>query len=446
MADGAEITSLYQQPAELLRRLIRFDTTNPPGNELACVQFIRETLAAAGIESTLLARDANRPNLIARLTGRGDAPPLLLQGHVDVVTTEQQQWTHPPFAAEVADGYIWGRGALDMKGGVAMMLAAVLRAKAEGADLPGDVVLCIVSDEEAGGNDGARFLTEQHKEQFAGIRYALGEFGGFTLYSGARRLYPIMVAEKQSCAVRATVRGPGGHAALPMHGGAAAKLARFLTRLDHRRLPVHITPVPKMMVETVAQTLTPARARLFRQLLNPPLTNRVLNLLGPFGDTFDPLLHNTVNATIIRGGEKNNVIPSAITVELDGRMLPGFTPDDMLRELRMLAGKDVEFEVIHSDTNPAAAPDMGLFPVLADALRKGDPEGTAMPNLLAAVTDGRFFTRLGIQTYGFLPMKLPQGWNFASFVHAADERIPVEAMDFGADAIYRVLQHFGEGK
>ena len=201
MQTEPESARLARQPAELLQRLIRFDTTNPPGNEADCIAFVQSLLAEAGITSTLLTRTPGRPNLIARLPGRGEAPPLLMQGHVDVVTTAQQQWQHPPFAGEERDGLIWGRGALDMKGGVAMMVAAMLRARFEESPLPGDVLLCLVSDEEAGGNDGARFLVEEHADLFTGVRYAIGEFGGFTLHLAGRRFYPVMVAEKQSCVV-----------------------------------------------------------------------------------------------------------------------------------------------------------------------------------------------------------------------------------------------------
>jgi acetylornithine deacetylase/succinyl-diaminopimelate desuccinylase-like protein len=444
-ADRADAT-IYQRPAELLRRLIRFDTTNPPGNEAACVLFVRDLLDASSIASTIVARDPARPNLIARLPGRGHSQGLLLQGHVDVVTTADQDWTHPPFAGDLTDGFIWGRGALDMKGGVAMMLAAFLRANAEGADLPGDVLLCIVSDEEAGGNDGARFLVEQHADLFTGVRFALGELGGFTATIAGTRFYPIMVGEKQSCLVRATVRGPGGHAALTMHGGAAAKLARFLQTLDERRLPVHVTAAARRMLEAVAAALPESVSAVLLHLLDPTQTDRTLDLLGAQGVGFDPLLHNTVNATIIRGGEKNNVIPSAITVELDGRMLPGQTPDDLLRELSALIGPEVELEAVHYDLNPAAEPDMGLFPILADILRAAEPDATPIPLLFPAVTDARFFSRLGIQSYGFLPMQLPEGWNFTEIIHAADERIPVEAVAFGADAIYQALLRFGEAK
>src|SRR5262249_30484046 len=276
------------------------------------------------------------PNLVARLKGVGTAPPLLLQGHVDVVPTAHQPWTHPPFAAEVADDMIWGRGALDMKGGVAMFLTAFLRGQAEGASLPGDVVLCLLSDEEAGGNAGARFLVEEHAALFSGIRFALGEFGGFTLHLGDQRFYPIMVAEKQACVVRATVRGPGGHASTPLRGGATARLGRLLTALDTQRTPVHVTPVMRLMVDALASHLTAPLSEVLTGLLDPEMTDSLLDsIAGPVA-AFDPLLHSTAVPTIIRGGEKNNVIPSEITVELDGRILPGYTAADFLAELQAL--------------------------------------------------------------------------------------------------------------
>ncbi len=224
-----------QHPVELLQQLLRFDTTNPPGNEAACMTFMKRLLTDAGIDTTILARTPDRPNLIARLPSQGTAPPLLLYGHVDVVTTANQTWRYPPFDGTIAEGYVWGRGALDMKGGVAMLLAAVLRAKAEGLTLPGDVVLCLLSDEEAGGDHGAKYLVEQHGALFEIMRYALGEFGGFTLHIGKRRFYPIMVAEKQVCWLRATVRGPGGHGSLPIRGGTMAKLAHLLDQVDRKR-------------------------------------------------------------------------------------------------------------------------------------------------------------------------------------------------------------------
>ena len=332
---------------------------------------------------------------------------------------------------EIADGFIWGRGALDMKGGVAMMLAAFLRAKTERLKLPGDVVLAIVSDEEAFGNFGAKFLVENHPDLFAGIRYAIGEFGGFSFYVGKKKFYPIMIAEKQVCWIKATVRGPAGHGSLPARGGAMAKLARLLQKLDKKRLPVHITPAARLMFKTMASALGGLNGLILGQLTKPAWTDIVLNLLGERGHVFDPLLHNTVNATVLHGSDKFNVIPSEVSVELDGRLLPGYKPDDMFAELRQIIGQDVELEVLRFDPGPAE-PDMGLFDKLADILNQFDPKGIPVPLLLSAVSDARFFSRLGIQTYGFLPMQLPEDFNFSRTIHAADERIPLEALDFGS--------------
>jgi len=433
------MASIHQRPAELLQKLIQFNTTNPPGNEIECIAYINGLLKSAGIETKIFSLDPNRLNLVARIPGEGRAAPLLLYGHVDVVTTANQQWTHPPFEGKLADGFIWGRGALDMKGGVAMMVAAFLRAKVENQKLPGDVILAIVSDEEVGGDYGAKFLVEKYAEQFKGVRYAIGEFGGFTLTVGGKRFYPIQVAEKQICAMRATVHGQGGHGSMPVRGGAMARLAQFLQQLDSHQLPIHVTPAARLMFNAMSSALGGLNGLFLGQLTNPALAENILNTLGESSRVFRPLLHNTLSPTILHGSEKINVIPSRVSVDLDGRLLPGFKPDDMLNEMRAIVGANVELEVAHFDPGPAD-PDMGLFDTLAGILREADPSGTPVPLLLSGVTDGRFFSKLGIQTYGFLPMQLPDDFNFTSVIHAADERIPAASLDFGTNAIYQALQ------
>ena len=436
------LREIYERPAELLQRLLRFDTSNPPGAERECVEWVAGLLERAGLETTFVAADPDRPSLVARLRGSGDAPALMLQAHVDVVGTAGQEWTHPPFAGEIADGFVWGRGALDMKSGAAMFVAAVLRAADTGMQPAGDVVLTLLADEEAAGDLGAAHLVRERPDLLEGVRYSLGEFGGFTLDIGGRRFYPIQVAEKQVCFMKATVRGPGGHGALPMRGGTTARLAKLLRTLDRRRLPVHATPVARQMIEQIAAGLPRPAGAVLRRLLDPRWTDRVLALLGERGSIFDPLLHNTVNATIVRAGEKVNVIPSEATVEMDGRLLPGFTGDDMLRELGELLGPDVELEVMRYEPGPPEA-DFGLFDLLGSVLREADPTGTPIPLLLAAFTDARFFARLGIQHYGFTPMQLPSDMRFTELIHAADERVPVEAMRFGTDAVFRVVERYG---
>jgi acetylornithine deacetylase/succinyl-diaminopimelate desuccinylase-like protein len=435
--------ALWERPAELLQRLIRFETVNPPGDEAECIGWIEGLLSEAGFETKTVERDAGRPNLITRLEGEGAAPPLLLYGHVDVVTAAGQDWTHPPFAAEEVDGMVWGRGTLDMKGGVAMFLAALLRARAEDLRPAGDVILAVLCDEEAGGGAGARFLVSEHPELFDGVRYALGEWGGFSIEVAGRRFYPIQVAEKQKCPMSLTVTGPGGHGSVPMRGGAMARLSRVLRRLDRGRLPVHVTDVPRQTIEAVADGLPSLTGAPLRALLRPTLTDRVLDLLGERAELFDPMLHNTVNATVVRAGDKDNVVPSEASVHLDGRLLPGFGSADAEREVRALVGDDVEIEVERHDPYPVE-PDMGLFDTLAGILREADSGGRAIPLLMPGITDGRHLAPLGIQTYGFIPMRLPADLRPTKLIHAADERVPVDGVAFGADAVYRVLERFGD--
>lgn len=432
---------IHERPLELLQNLVRFDTTNPPGNERPCIEYINGLLREAGIKTTVIARADNRPNVIGRLKGAGKAPPLLLYGHVDVVTTANQRWTHPPFDGVIADGYLWGRGTLDMKGPLTVMLAALLKARAEGLETPGDVLFAAVADEEAGDDYGVRFLVDKHPEAFKDVRYALGEFGGFPMPVAGTRLYPIMVAEKQICWMKAAFSGKGGHASMPVRGQAMARLGLALRALDRTPLPVHVTPAVRSMFEAISKAVPGAGGRLLGLLLNPLLTDAILKALGRRGALFANLFHNTVSPTMLQASDKMNVIPSEITLKMDGRMLPGMTAGQMLAEVEQRIGRYGRLEILRSDPGPAA-PDMGLFDVLGGVLHELDPQGIAVPYVLGAVTDARFLSKLGIQTYGFTPLKLPEDFNFLDGVHGADERIPVDALDFGVQAVYRALQRF----
>jgi acetylornithine deacetylase/succinyl-diaminopimelate desuccinylase-like protein len=427
-------------PTELLQQLIRFDTTNPPGNEAECIAFVRGLLDDAGISSELYEKVPDRPNLVARIEG-GARPPLLLQGHVDVVTTAGQSWARSPFGGELVDGYVWGRGAVDMKGPVAMLVSAFLRAKREGTTLPGDVILAVLADEENGGDVGARFLAEEHAHLFEGVRFALSEFGAFSLEISGRRFYPIQVAEKQICWLKATIRGKGGHGAMVNRGGTMARLGRLLRDLDRRRMPLHVTPVAREYVERIAAELPRPKRDVLLATLKPRLADAALRAMGEEGRRLEPSLRNTVNPTIVRASDKINVVPSTIEVELDTRALPGFTPEQVIGEVRDLIGADVELELVRHDPGPPT-PDLTLYDMLAGILRELDPVGIPVPFMQPGVTDARFFAPLGIQTYGFVPLRLPVDFDFLSVVHAADERVPVSALEFGAEAIFRALQRF----
>jgi acetylornithine deacetylase/succinyl-diaminopimelate desuccinylase-like protein len=425
---------------DLARDLIQLDTTNPPGQEHIAVDLIERVLDESGISSARYENARGRPNLVARLKGRGEAPPFLLQGHVDVVTTVNQTWKQKPFGGEIVDGYLWGRGALDMKGGVAMMVSALLQAHARGG-APGDIVLAALADEEAGGIQGARWMVEKHPQLFSGIKHAIGESGGVVQHLGGKRFYPIMVSEKRGCQMVATLRGPGGHGSIPAHGGAMTKLGSLLTTLDTARLPVHITPPVKLLLEGMRDALDePWKARI-GALLDPARADAMLTELGPWGRNLDAALHNTVNATIVSGGLKINVIPSEVQVQLDGRLLPGFGPEDMVGELREVVGPDPEIEVqLVGPAQPEI--DLSQLELFASVLREADPGCIPLPYLVTGGTDARHFAKLGIRTYGFLPLNNPADFNGATTIHAADERVPVAALEFGARCVFEAVMRY----
>ncbi len=441
MALSSPARNAVPDSVELLRALIRFDTSNPPGNERLCLEFVADLLRKAGVEPLVVARDPDRPNLVARLRGRGDSPPLLLYGHVDVVPANPREWAHAPFAGDLADGEVWGRGALDMKGGVAMLVAVILRAAAEQLEPAGDLILALASDEETGSEFGAKFLVDEHADLFDGVRYGLGEIGGFTEWVGERRLYPIQVAEKQRCLVQATIRGAGGHPSTVVRKTAAGKLGQLLTALEKRRLPVHVTPVVQAMLGAMAEALPVHQRLALRPLVSPPFTDRLLDLFGKDAASLDPLLHNTATPTVVRGGESTNVIPTEITVDLDGRLVPGQSPLDLLRELEALVPGVATYEVVREEPAVPTAPDLTLFPMLAEIIRERDPGSTPMPTLIPGYTDARHFARLGIQTYGFLPMRLPQHITTA-LIHAPDERVPAEAIRWGAECLWQAVHRY----
>jgi acetylornithine deacetylase/succinyl-diaminopimelate desuccinylase-like protein len=429
------------KPEVLLQKLIRFKTINPPGNEADCIKFVYNLLKEAGLEVVLLCDKPERLNLVARLKGQGTKPPLLMYGHVDVVTTEYQDWEYPPFEGILADECIWGRGALDMKGALSMMICAILRAKEENFVPQGDVILCLVSDEEDGGEYGAKYIVENHKDLFDGVKYAIGEIGGFTMRIGGKRFYPIMVSEKQRCGIKVVIKGEGGHGSLPMRDGAMAKIGNIINTLNKKRLPVHITPPVKMMIEALASNMSFAPGMAMKALLKPAMTDFLLTRMGHQGRIFDSVLHNTVNATIVQGGNKINVIPSEIELSFDVRMLPGVQLEELLEELQTLVGNDVKLEVLFYDKGPEKI-DLGLFNTLAQIIKEEDHEGIPIPFVVSGVTDARFFSKLGIQTYGFTPMILPEGIDFSKLIHNSNERIPVNALRFGAESIYKLITRF----
>jgi acetylornithine deacetylase/succinyl-diaminopimelate desuccinylase-like protein len=339
-------------------------------------------------------------------------------------------------------GELWGRGALDMKSGIAMLTTAFLACAADEQPPPGDLLLVINSDEETGGELGAGFLTREHPELLAGVRHALSEFGGYAHHVAGRRLYPVQIAEKRRCTLRLTVRGKGGHGANPVHRQATAKLAAGLRALDRRRLPTHITLVVAHMLRAMAAGLPGIQRAGVRAARRPRATETVLQLFGAQANDLEPLLRNTPAPTVVRAGSTWNVIPTEASVDLDGRLLPGHRPDQLLDELTHILPSDVALDVLHADPPPARdQPDLSLLPLLFDVLREQDPGGHPFPLVAAGMTDARFYATLGIQTYGFLPLRLPPGL-MPDLIHAPDERVPAASVNDGAHAICRAISRY----
>lgn len=429
------------RPEQILQKLIRFDTTNPPGNEKPCIQYIAGLLKDAGIKTEYLFKNPKRSNLFARIKGGSKSSPLMLYGHVDVVAAKDQMWTYPPFEGRIENGCVWGRGSLDMKGGIAMFLSAVIKALKDHISFPGDIILCFLCDEEMSSEFGAQYLVEKHSKRFKDVKYAVSEFGGFPLNIAGKRFYPIQVAEKQICRIEAVFKGPPAHGSMYTKNQASFKMAEFIKKIQSGRFPVHITPVTKMMFREIAGSLGFPYNLIFRLLLNPLFTNTILKCLGSNAQNFQPFFRNILNGTILQGGNKINVLPSYISLKMDGRILPGIKPEDFIKEIQTIAGIHIDLKII--DSQPLKdSPDLGIFKTLKSILKQMDPDAYSIPMLLSGSTDARFFSRLGIQTYGFIPMTLPPDIPFLKSIHGLDERIPVTALEFGTEAVYRLLKKF----
>lgn len=435
--------AVHEEAFELFRDLLRIDTTNPPGDEAVAADRVAAYLREGGLEPVVLESAPKRANVVARLKGTGEKAPLLLAAHLDVVSTEDGHWTHPPFEAVVEDGWLYGRGAVDMKNHAAMG-AAVLRHLAQAGVRPSrDVIFAAVADEEAGCDAGATWLVDEHPE-LVRAEYALGEVGGFSMYVMGRTFYPVQVAEKGTAWLRARVVGEAGHGSLPREDSAVIRLSEAVARLGRTRLPQHTTEVVERYFRAVAAGVgAPARWVLPR-LLNPALSSLILDHVLPdknIARTFATVLSNTVSPTVLRAGSKTNVIPGEATVELDGRTLPGQTAADLVRELQALIGNEVDFEVLREMPPVQTTPDTDVFRHIAGALRAADPDGIVVPYLMPGFTDAKAFHRLGTRWYGCAPVRLPKdgGVTFTELFHRPDERIPVDGFHWGLDVLADIV-------
>ena len=431
---------------ELLRALVRFDTTNPPGNEAECVEFLADTLREAGVEPEVLSAAPGRANLVTRLPGGdGGAAPLLLNGHVDVVAAEAGRWRHPPFAGEVHDGVIWGRGAVDMKQMVAMSVATVGLLARLGVPLRRELKLAAVADEEAGCAFGSQWLVDHHPDKVR-AGHALGEVGGATFHLGGRPFYPIQVAEKGIAWLRASATGATGHGSIPHDDNAVVRLSEFLARVGRRRLALRASPEARRFLEALAGLQGRAGRAALPLLLRPRWSNLVLRrgVRDPgLARLLSAVLRNTASPTVVHAGSKVNVIPGRAEAELDGRIAVGSSEAELLGELRALAGPGIELELLGPSRPPTVTPPGDeLFDLLAGVVAEHHPGAVAVPTITPGFTDAKFWSHLGTACYGFAPVRLePGGPDFAAMFHGDDERLPVAGLQAGlrmlADVVAR---------
>lgn len=425
---------------DICRELIRIDTSNygadgGPGERKAA-EYVAGLLDEVGIESTIYESEPGRASVVARwgggstgsTTGRSDG--LLLHGHLDVVPAAAEDWQVHPFSGEVQDGYVWGRGAVDMKDFDAMLLQVVRDRQRSGRVPDRPVVLCFTADEEAGGHLGAEVLIRDHPEVFEGCTEAVGEVGGFSTTVRGRRLYLVQAAERGMAWTQLTARGRAGHGSMVNHDNAVTRLAAAVTRIGNHEWPVRLTPTMRTLLAAVAD------------LAGTEATpDNAVSLIEEFGDAarmIGAVLRNSINPTMLQAGYKVNVVPSEATAYVDGRFLPGYE-DEFFATLAELCGDDVSVDYV-SNQPPWEMPYEGaLVDAMQQSILAEDPGAVVAPYLMSGGTDAKHFLKLGMRTYGFAPLRLPDDLDFTALFHGVDERVPVDALEFGVRVMDRFL-------
>ncbi|MEU3524681.1 M20/M25/M40 family metallo-hydrolase [Streptomyces sp. NPDC038707] len=421
---------------EFTSGLIRIDTTNRGGGdcrERPAAEYAAERLAGAGLDPLLLERTPGRTNVVARIEGTDpSADALLVHGHLDVVPAEAADWSVPPFSGEVRDGVVWGRGAVDMKNMDAMILAVIRSWARQGVRPRRDLVVAFTADEEASAEDGSGFLADRHPELFEGCTEGVSEAGGFTFHDGSgREIYPIAAGERGTAWLKLTARGRAGHGSKVNRENAVTRLAAAVTRIGEHEWPPRLTPTVRAALD--------ALAALYGIEAGRTDVDRLLEKLGPAAALVEATVRNSANPTMLDAGYKLNVIPGEAVAHVDGRYLPG-TEEEFAATLDRLTGPDVHWEFAHHEVALQAPVDTPLFAGMRAAVEEFAPGGHVVPYCMAGGTDAKQFSRLGITGYGFVPLKLPAGFDYQALFHGVDERVPVEALHFGVRVLDRFLR------
>jgi acetylornithine deacetylase/succinyl-diaminopimelate desuccinylase-like protein len=430
------MTSLEDEVVSICQDLIRIPSVNygdGKGDEKAVAQYVVASLAEVGIPAKIYESAPGRCNVIAKFEGvESERPGLVVHGHLDVVPANADDWQVDPFAAEIRDGAIWGRGAVDMKNVDAMILAIVRNWKRSGFKPPRNILLAFFADEEAGSNFGSRYMTREHPEVFNGYSEAISEVGGFsvTLHNG-KRLYFIEAAQKGIHWIKLTANGRAGHGSMVNDDNAITQLSDAVAKLGQYSWPQRYTRTVKVLFRKIAE----ATGRPYNEEDLRPL----LDEIGPTARMIGATLSNTANPTMLDAGYKANVIPGSASAVIDGRFLPGYE-DELNSTIRSIVGPEIEIETLTRDIALEVNFTGPLVDAMCAAIIEQDPEGIPVPYLMSGGTDNKALSELGIVGYGFSPLRLPADLDFMALFHGVDERVPIESLHFGVRALDSFLR------
>ena len=432
-----QIIELENETITLCQEMIRIPSVNygeGRGDEKAMAEYVASKLAEVGIKSELIETAPNRVNVVAKIEGSDQSRPgLVLHGHIDVVPVNADDWSVDPFSGEIKDGFIWGRGAVDMKDMDAMILATVRMWQRVGYKPPRNILLAFFADEEAGSDYGSRWLVKNRPELFNGYSEAVSEVGGFSLtITGGHRLYLVEAAQKGINWMKLSAKGTAGHGSFINPDNAVTKVADAVSRIGNYEWPQLETKTSGLLFRKIAQ-LTGDK---YDQKNVKPLLKHLGGAVKMLGAT----ISNTANPTMLEAGYKVNVIPQSASAVVDGRFLPGY--EDQLQEtIKRLAGDDIEVEILTRDIALEVEFAGPLVDAMCKAITGEDKEGIPVPYLMSGGTDNKALSDLGIIGYGFSPLKLPENLDFFSLFHGVDERVPIDGLKFGVRVLYEFLDN-----
>ncbi len=435
---ATELNVELSETARIARDLIRIDTSNrgegDANPERPAADYVSAYLRELGLDPVTIESAPGRASVVARVAGREpELPALVLHGHLDVVPADPANWTVDPFAGVVKDGLLWGRGAVDMKDMDAMILTAIAELLRAGEKPRRDVILAFFADEENGGVYGSHHLVEHYPDLFAGAGSAISEVGGYSIEIAGQRAYLVQTGEKALDWIRLRARGTAAHGSRVWHDNAVTKLATAVAALGNHEWPIALCDTTRELIDEIAAIVGEDPKQI-----NP---EEMVLSLGKGAGLIQASLRNTSNPTVLTAGYKHNVIPDTAEALVDVRTLPA-ERDDVLAKIRELVGPEIEIETVHSDIGLEVPFAGELVEAMKAAIEAHDPGARVLPYLLSGGTDNKALARLGITGYGFAPLKLPADLDFPGMFHGVDERVPLDALDFGHGVLADLLRSY----